>query len=176
MWKDEGMNDRWDRLFADIEIEHEAHVKHMRAGLGSDTLAETFAELTYEERLAGCMGQPVTMWIADTAVTGHVRRVGRGWAVLTEGRGDITLVFLAHVSRIRTASRIHARSERGGPGMILRAWVRERVRVRLDVGAGFVEGDIHAVAADYVHVRVDNEFDVVPIRAIRLVRVMSERQ
>lgn len=166
------MTDRWDRLFDDVAANVEAESAHERLGEHSELVVEAFAEKSLAERIAGAQGQTITVWSERRGITGVVERCGRDWVVLSQG-AEVVLVMLEHVELVRMESRTHSEPGMMSAMSVLRNWVRERLAVRIEFAGGFVEGYLEAVASDYLHMRAGKEFDLVPLRSVRAVRVIS---
>lgn len=174
LWHYGVMSDRWDRLFDDMAAQLRSDEAHARTGKMADATEEGFAEQELSHRLAGAVGQPVRIWVGDELVEGFIDRVGKDWTVVRVGSGQPHLVLLTWVVRVRVGARVHAQPGMFSAQSVLRQWARARYAVRVDIGVAIIEGEVDAVASDYVQLLSQGVFDVVPLAAIRSVRVIGQ--
>lgn len=169
--------DRFDRLFADLDAAYAGEQFHERVGEYGDRVAEEFAETTVESRLAGALGGQVEMWVAGERIAGEVTEAGAGWCIIAD-TGPI-VVNLAQLQSIRLGSRTHAQGSAASVLSIaspLRRWAGERRACRVTFAGGErrIDGDLDAVARDYLQLRAPGgRFDLIPQRAIATVRALT---
>lgn len=189
-------DDRFSRLFADLDAAARAESAHERAGEYGDRVHEELAEVTLPRRIAGALGERVRFRLVTDEVEGTVRAVGENWCLVdaAAGRGDagggvgpgapgvegevLALVVLDAVESLILPSVRHAPASavsRRSLGSVLRelATSRHLVRVVYGLSGSAVEGVLTHVSRDHVQIGrgvAGRAGLVVPIRALVTVR------
>lgn len=189
-------DDRFSRLFADLDAAARAESAHERAGEFGDRVHEELAEVTLPRRIAGALGERVRFRLVSDEVEGAVRAVGENWCLVdaAAGRGDagrgvgpeapgvegevLVLVVLDAVESLVLSSVRHAPASavsRRSLGSVLREWATSRhvVRVVYGLSGSAVEGVLAHVSRDHVQIGrgvAGSAGLVVPLRALVTVR------
>lgn len=143
---------RWDRLFADLELQLAAQERlELDAEVADRTRAER-ARVTMSERLVGAVDSRLAVRLAGGAVSGGVLvDTGDGWLLL-EDAGRSVLVATAAIVAVHglpLRPRDDTRARRFGLGYALRVISRDRRPVVLvDTAGGSAHGTIDVVGAD----------------------------
>lgn len=151
-------DDRFTRLFEDLEAQEAGRAQHERFGEFSDLVAGEAADHSLVNRLSGAMGLRIGVTVAGVRFAGRLQRAALAWiTVATDGGGDV-LISSAHVEELSIETRSHAAPmETLSFASPLRVWRDERIPCALAVagGAGGVRmlvGTLALVAADYIEV------------------------
>ena len=151
-------DDRFLRLFEDLEAQASGRDLHERLGEFSDLVAGEAADHALADRLAGAVGHRITVASAGVRFTGRLATAARTWVALAlEGGGEV-LVSAAHIDDLRVESCSHAQpQETLSLASPLRRWREERVpcavaAVSAAGGARTVVGRLGVVAVDYVEI------------------------
>ncbi len=151
-------DDRFLRLFEDLEAQESGRDLHERRGEFSDLVAGEAADHALVDRLAGAVGRRIAVSSAGVLFAGRLQTAARTWiSVALDGGGDV-LVSAAHIDDLRVESSSHARPGQGlSIASPLRRWREERVvcAVAAVSAAGSVRtfvGRLGLVAADYVEI------------------------
>jgi hypothetical protein len=151
---------RWERLFADLEVQAAAQLRAEADGELADRTRHARGEVPFVDRLRAATGGRVTLRLAGGLVaTGMVGPVAREWLVLTEeGTSAPSLVPTAAlvsaqgVGRQATPAGVSPLAELPLRSM-LRIVARDRSPVRLWLTDGSVlEGTLDQVGRDHLDV------------------------
>lgn len=151
-------DDRFLRLFEDLEAQASGRDQHERLGEFSDLVAGEAADHALADRLAGAVGHRITVTSAGVRFTGRLATAARTWVALAlEGGGEV-LVSTAHIDDLRLESCAHAQpQETLSIASPLRRWREERVTCAVNAvstagGVRTVVGRLGVVAVDYVEI------------------------
>jgi hypothetical protein len=173
--------DRWQRLFADLELQVAAEQRAELDGEVPDRTRSARGEVTLLDRLRASSGALVTLRCLGGAVArGRVGHVGCGWVVVVDDDSPslslaVTTAVVSGegVSAHATPARRSAVADRVSLAMVLRSVARDRSPVRLQLADGRVlEGTIDAVGHDHVDVaehRLDEPRRPAAVRRTQLV-------
>ncbi|MBX6370722.1 MAG: hypothetical protein IRZ02_00495 [Acidothermus sp.] len=171
-----GRDQRWSRLFNDLEGQLAAAQEAADAAEAADRVRAEVLQIRLIDRLWGSIGRSIRLRLGpgDT-LAGRLVTAGEGWVLLEEGDRE-TLVFLPRVQAIdgldpRTAASAEVMgplAARVGPGHTLRRMLRDRapVGVRLDDGT-ILTGTLDRVGRDFIDLAQHDPGDVPRARAIR---------
>lgn len=167
-------DERFDRLFADIDAAHAGEQMHERAGEFGDLVAGEIAEATLESRAAAAIGTPVELWAGAERIAGEMREVGSGWCLVAGA--DEVVVNLAALQSLRLGPRVRAAAGAVSVlsiGSPLRRWSAERRECRVTVGRRTVDGLLDAVAGDHLQLRrAGGGWELIPLAAVSAVRTL----
>lgn len=151
------LDDRWARLFGDLEVQLAAQDRALLEGELADRTRQARGEVSFRDRLRASVGRSVTLRVAGVGpVAGVVREVTEEWLLLAQG-GSPVLVRLGAVLSAQGVSR-HATSP-AGPAVAarlslrsaLRSIARDRSPVRVWLVDGLrLEGTVDDVAHDHL--------------------------
>ena len=167
--------DRFDRLFADLDAAHAGAEQHERMGEYGDLVAGELAQTTLEDRLAGALGTAVEILAADERITGELAEIGTGWCRIAGA--DEVLVNLDHVHGIRLRDRSAAGSREASVLSLtspLRRWAAERRMCRVRAAGRILDGLLAGVARDHLEMRSGaSGGELVPFGAVSSVRALG---
>ncbi|GAA4516052.1 hypothetical protein [Brevibacterium yomogidense] len=159
-------DDRFLRLFEDLEAQEAGRAQHERLGEFSDLVAGEAADHSLTERLAGSIGARAGVTVAGVRFAGRLQRVSLAWiSVAVDGGGGV-LIALAHVDELRVGSRAHAAPpESLSFASPLREWREARVPCAVAAlgaagGVRTLVGTLSLVAADYIEVEESSRREV----------------
>lgn len=159
-------DDRFLRLFEDLEAQERGREQHERLGEYSDLVAGEAADHSLTDRIAGSVGARVGVTVAGVRFAGRLQRVSLTWiSVAADGGGEV-LIALAHVDELRVGSRAHAApAESLSFASPLRAWREERMPCAVAVlgaagGVRTLVGTLSLVASDYLEVEEASHRDI----------------
>ena len=149
---------RWERLFADLEVQAAAQLRAERDGEVADKTRHARGEVPFVDRLRAATGQRVTLRLAGgLAVSGVVGNVAREWLVLLQdGRSTPSLV---PAGAVRSAQGVVRHATPAGVSAVvelplrsmLRIVARDRSPLRLWLTDGQVlEGTLDEVGRDHL--------------------------
>lgn len=150
---------RWERLFADLELQLEAAADDELDAQVADRTRRELAATSFEGRLRGAAGQVIELQVTGVgALAGEVRRVGPGWLLLDVARGAPAVVvtgFVVGVRDLPVAAREVQRdgvvAADAGLPQILRVLSRDRTATSIVLADGTaLTGTIDRVGTDYL--------------------------
>lgn len=151
-------DDRFLRLFEDLEAEASGRDLHERLGEFSDLVAGEAADHALADRLAGAVGHRITVASAGVRFSGRLRTAAGTWVdVALDGGGEV-LVSTAHIDDLRVESCSHAQpQETLSIASPLRRWREGQVPCAVAAvgsagGVRTVVGRLGLVAVDYVEI------------------------
>jgi len=151
-------DDRFVRLFEDIEAQESGRDLHERLGEYSDLVAGEAADHGLADRVAGAVGHRVAVSCAGVRFSGRLETAAPTWMVLAADAGGDVLVSAAHIDDLRMESCAHAQPRESlSFASPLRRWREERVPCAVAVagatgGVRTIVGRLTLVAADYVEI------------------------
>ena len=158
------MDDRWDRLFADIEV---------RAADDGDLAELVEAErvsVTLQDRLRAAAGGQLAVRAGGVDIAGTLADVGLDWVRIHRSDGDVLvpLVAITWLSALGASKPVDGIEQR--LNSLLRAIARTGAVVVCATGGDEVVGRILAVASDHLELRTDTGDVVLPTAALSYVR------
>ena len=157
-------DDRWERLFADLESRVEGD------GDLADLVEAERVAIALPDRLRAAVGHAVSARAGGIQIAGVLLDVGQDWILIERRDGDV-LVPLAAITRL---SPLGARQPRAGIELplasLLRALGRSGAVAVCRAGEEDISGRILAVGADHLGVRTESGDSIVPLAALSSVR------
>lgn len=157
---------RWERLFADLEAQADAHARADGAARTADLLRVEQAGITLADRLRGGRGAAVVLALADGAlVSGHLREVADEWALLVADGRELVVPAAAVDTVTGLPPRAVQSSGVGARlslGHVLRGLSRDRAMVVVRTRGGAVTGRIERVGRDHMDVDTAAARDMSP--------------
>lgn len=151
-------DDRFSRLFEDLEAQESGRDLHERLGEFSDLVAGEAADHALADRLAGAVGHHIAVASAGVRFTGRLETAAPTWLGIALDAGGEVLVSAAHIDDLRVESCSHAQPrETLSFASPLRRWREERVPCAVTAvsaagGVLTIVGRLALVAADYVEI------------------------
>lgn len=146
-------DERWARLFADLELTFAAEERRQRDSEVADRTRRERASVTLASRLSGHRGHPLqARLLGGLRVEGRVIDVGADWVALAAGASRSVLVPLAALATVTgLTNRGDFTPRRFGMGYALRAISRDRAPALVTdiLGTGF-QGTIDVVGKDFL--------------------------
>ncbi|MGO1397421.1 MAG: hypothetical protein ACTHVY_03195 [Brevibacterium yomogidense] len=182
-------DDRFLRLFEDLEAQASGRDLHERLGEFSDLVAGEAADHALADRLAGAVGHRIVVSTAGVRFAGRLETAAQTWVLVALDGGGEVLVSAAHIDDVRVESCSHAQpQEKLSIASPLRRWRAEQIPCAVATtsaagGVRTVVGRLDLVAEDYVEITESSGRDsarspvgapggglLVPIPAIAYVR------
>lgn len=163
------MDDRWDRLFADLE----GAVPLLDEDEIPDLVEAERVGVQLADRLAGAIGRAVDLATSSgSRLTGTLREAGSDWIAVVAGR----TLHVVRTGSIRWISGLDGPANppsgavRVGLAAVLRRIARSTLPVVVDVGGTVLRGMITAVGADHCDLATDSAVLTVPLDGLVSVR------
>jgi hypothetical protein len=150
---------RWDRLFADLELQLDAAAEGELAAEVVERTRREFASTSFDGRLRAAVGRIIELSVSGVGVMiGEARRVGPGWLLL-EIRDALPAVIATRLIvtardlpvAAREVSGPEAAGQAVGLAHVLRVLSRDRTPTTVVLADGTVyTGTIDRVGTDYL--------------------------
>jgi len=168
---------RWNDLFADLEGQLGAAADAQFTVDVADRTRSERATITLCSRLAGAVGSPVAVALADgETVTGVLSDTAAAWILVNEPSRQSWIPIPAIVGISGIPMRVAGLSTvalRLTVGHALRALARDRAQVVVITPGGQYAGVITQVGADYVEIRVGDSRSTTVVPFLAIMRVNS---
>jgi hypothetical protein len=163
------MDDRWDRLFADLE----GAVPPLDEDEIPDLVEAERVGVQFADRLAGAAGHTVDLTTSSgSRLAGTLREAGPDWIAVVAGR----TLHVVRTGSIRWISGLDGPANppsgavRVGLAAVLRRIARSALPVVADMGGTVLRGTITAVGADHCDLVTDTAVLTLPLGGLVSVR------
>ncbi|MGM0385636.1 MAG: DUF2642 domain-containing protein [Actinomycetota bacterium] len=156
------MDDRWDRLFADLE----GALPLLDEDEIPDLVEAERVGVHLADRLAGAIGRNVDLaTTSGSRISGTLREAGPDWIAVVAGRTlhVVRTGSIRWVSALDGAAHPPTGAVHVGLAAVLRRIARSTLPVVADVGGTVVRGRITAVGADHCDLTTESAVLVLPL-------------